>query len=221
MELGPRELTDFLSDASSFGVSGNSYQSGGSLADPTSVAQAYSNDPEVAGLTGGFGAVGGSGSGSGDAERANAWESRFGWRVDLMAAAAYLGGPVTGELWAWIALPLIGADNPQHSYCWSSKLRTTTSGFTVRPAFWNTGPGLIRTAYQSALLTTPLLTLFLFFNLVIALPAFLRLLLLLGSLGVTGYTAFRAWRDASQGGLSRFYLPYIGEIAERWVGEEW
>ena len=35
-------------------------------------------------------------SGSGDAERANAWESRFGWRVDFMAAAAYLGGPVTG-----------------------------------------------------------------------------------------------------------------------------
>lgn len=36
--------------------------------------------------------------GSGDSERANAWESRFGWRVDLMAAVAYLGGPVTGEL---------------------------------------------------------------------------------------------------------------------------
>lgn len=77
-----------------------------------------------------------------------------------------------------------------------------------------------RAAYQSALLTTPLLTILLLFNLVIPFPSFLRLLLLLGSIGAAGYTAFRAWSDASQGGLSRFYLPYIGEIAERWVGEE-
>lgn len=34
----------------------------------------------------------------GEESRANAWESRFGWRVDIMAAAAYLGGPLTGEL---------------------------------------------------------------------------------------------------------------------------
>lgn len=86
------------SDPSSYG---NTYQSGGSLSDPTSIAQAYSNDPEVAGLTGGTvsssGGSGGfgSGTGTGDAERANAWESRFGWRVDMMAALAYLGGPVT------------------------------------------------------------------------------------------------------------------------------
>ena len=51
-------------------------------------------------MTGGFGSANGasgSGNGSGDAERANAWESRFGWRVDVMAAVAYLGGPITGE----------------------------------------------------------------------------------------------------------------------------
>jgi hypothetical protein len=34
-------------------------------------------------------------------DRANAWESRFGWRVDLMAAVAYLGGPVTGKWSNW------------------------------------------------------------------------------------------------------------------------
>ncbi|KAI9637515.1 uncharacterized protein MKK02DRAFT_43440 [Dioszegia hungarica] len=185
---GKQKRPWFNRDPSSFGA-GNTYQSGGSLSDPTSVAQAYSNDPEVAGLTGGFGAASGSGSGngSGDAERANAWETRFGWRVDFMAPLAYLGGPIT----ALILLIL----ETQNDY--------------VRFH-----------AYQSALLTTPILTILLLFNLVIPFPSFLRLLLLLGSIGAAGYTAFRAWSDASQGGLSRFYLPYIGEIAERWVGEE-
>lgn len=54
--------------------------------------QAYSNDPESAA----FGGPSTSTGGGGDAERANAWESRFGWRVDIMAAATYLGGPLTG-----------------------------------------------------------------------------------------------------------------------------
>ena len=30
----------------------------------------------------------------------------------------------------------------------------------------------------------------------------------------------RAYRDASQNGLFRYELPYIGEMADRWVGEE-
>ena len=63
------------------------------MSDPTSVPQAYSNDPESAAFGGPVGP-----SSNGDAERANAWESRFGWRVDFMAAAAYLGGPITGTL---------------------------------------------------------------------------------------------------------------------------
>ncbi|GAB1525901.1 hypothetical protein RhiTH_009067 [Rhizoctonia solani] len=29
---------------------------------------------------------------------ANEWETRFGWRVDVEAAVAYLGGPITGTL---------------------------------------------------------------------------------------------------------------------------
>ena len=75
------------------------------------------------------------------------------------------------------------------------------------------------TAYQSALLTTPLLTILLLFNLLIRLPSFFRVILIIASVGVTIYTAFRAWRDAQEG-LGRFWLPFIGEIAERWVGEE-
>jgi uncharacterized membrane protein len=74
-------------------------------------------------------------------------------------------------------------------------------------------------AYQSALLTTPLLGLLLFFNLLIRLPYFLRLILLLASVGITLYASFRAWKDAQEG-LGRYWLPYIGEIAERWVNEE-
>jgi uncharacterized membrane protein len=78
---------------------------------------------------------------------------------------------------------------------------------------------LISTAYQSALLTTPLLAFILLTNLLIPLPRFLRTLIILGSVGATLYTAFRAWKDAQQG-LSRYWLPFIGEIAERWVNEE-
>jgi hypothetical protein len=91
LPLGPREKL-MPSDQSSYGAS---YQSGGTISDPSSVPQAFSNDPESAAFaSSSTGPV--NGSGSGDAERANAWESRFGWRVDIMAAATYLGGPVTG-----------------------------------------------------------------------------------------------------------------------------
>lgn len=79
--------------------------------------------------------------------------------------------------------------------------------------------GAKKEAYQSALLTTPLLTLLLIINLLIPLPTFLKTLLILASVGVTIYTAFRAWKDAQEG-LGRYWLPYIGEIAEKWVSEE-
>ncbi|WVF72814.1 hypothetical protein IAT40_007632 [Kwoniella sp. CBS 6097] len=184
----------FNRDPSSYGA--NSYQSGGTLSDPTSVPQAYTNDPEsqafLSGGAGGssssasqgFGASGGMGGGDGD--RANAWESRFGWRVDVMAAVAYLGGPVTA-----LAFLILETQNDYVRFH----------------------------AYQSALLTTPLLTLILLFHLLIRLPLFLRILLIIASVGATLYTSFRAWKDAQEG-LSRFWLPYIGEIAERWVSEE-
>ncbi|ORY35553.1 hypothetical protein BCR39DRAFT_19764 [Naematelia encephala] len=174
----------FTRDQSSYGAS---YQAGGSLSDPTSVPQSYTNDPEMASGSGYIGnGSGGVSIGLGEAERANAWESRFGWRVDVMAAASYLGGPVTALFFLILEI--------QNDY--------------VRFH-----------AYQSALLTTPLLGILLLFNLLIPLPKFLRIILILGSIGVTLYTSFRAWKDA-QDGLGRFWLPFIGEVAERWVSEE-
>jgi len=78
------------------------------VADNTAAAAAFGNDPEEAlyGYGGDAGpSSGGGGGGYGypsapaiaNEERVNAWESRFGWRIDVMAAAVYLGGPVTGE----------------------------------------------------------------------------------------------------------------------------
>ncbi|WVQ89632.1 hypothetical protein IAS59_003394 [Cryptococcus gattii] len=169
----------FTRDPSSYNAS--SYQSGGTVSDPTAVPQAYTNDPESAAFLGSA-----AGGGALENDRANAWESRFGWRVDVMAAAAYLGGPVTALLF----------------------LILETRNDYVRFH-----------AYQSALLTTPLLVVLLLFNLLIPLPAFLRTLFIVVSVGGTLYAAFRAWKDAQEG-LERFWLPYIGPVAERWVGEE-
>lgn len=56
-------------------------------------------------------------------------------------------------------------------------------------------------------------------------------LFLFSSFLVVLYTSFRAFRDPtnaaqpagmgmSTGYLPRFYLPFIGDLAERWVGEE-
>lgn len=59
----------------------------------------------------------------------------------------------------------------------------------------------------------------LFFHLILVLPSFLQIVLLLAGASITLYAAFRAWQDA-QHGLGRYYLPYIGQVAERWVGEE-
>lgn len=54
-------------------------------------SQALSNDPEAD--------IYGYGNSEIAEGRVNAWESRFGWRIDLMAAAAYIGGPITGKPW--------------------------------------------------------------------------------------------------------------------------
>ncbi|OXC63856.1 hypothetical protein AYX13_06539 [Cryptococcus neoformans] len=161
----------FTRDPSSYNA--NSYQSGGSIADPSALPHAYPHaytDPDA----------------HPENDRANAWESRFGWRVDAMAAATYLGGPLTALFF----------------------LILETRNDYVRFH-----------AYQSALLTTPLLVLLLLFNLLIPLPAFLRALLVIAAVGGTLYAAFRAWKDAQEG-LERYWLPYIGPIAERWVSEE-
>ncbi|CAG7847105.1 SubName: Full=Uncharacterized protein {ECO:0000313/EMBL:CCA69110.1} [Serendipita indica DSM 11827] len=74
-------------------------------------------------------------------------------------------------------------------------------------------------AYQSALLTTPLLLIRLL-ALLIGFWSFLQTLLTLALVGCSVGMAFQAYRDANSGGLARFRLPYIGELADRWVGDE-
>lgn len=81
------------------------------------------------------------------------------------------------------------------------------------------GPRLTCVAYQSALLTTPILTFILITNLLLPFPAFLKTIIILAGIGATLYAAYRAYKDAQEG-LSRYWLPYIGEYAERWVNEE-
>jgi uncharacterized membrane protein len=101
----------------------------------------------------------------------------------------------------------------------AERLRPIPRSVTPFPFSHHTCNFLTLAAYQSALLTTPLLAFLLLTNLLIPLPSFLRTFLILASVGATLYTAFRAWKDAQEG-LGRFWLPYIGEIAERWVNEE-
>jgi hypothetical protein len=56
-------------------------------------------------------------------------------------------------------------------------------------------------------------------NLLLPFPAFLKTIIVLGGVGVTLYAAYRAYKDAQEG-LGRYWLPYIGEVAERWVNDE-
>jgi uncharacterized membrane protein len=95
------------------------------------------------------------------------------------------------------------------------------------------------TAYQSALLTTPLVILRLFA--LVGFWPFLQTILTLVLVAacicmayvpsslvhhmlilplLPLYSRFQAYRDANSGGLARFRLPYIGELADRYVGEE-
>jgi len=138
------------------------------------------------------------GGGGGEDERLlesaaapNEWETRFGWRVDFEAALAYLLGPISALL----------------------VLILETKNDYIRFH-----------AYQSAIFSTSLLVLkflsqFIFpakwFSIVFTITIILSALALAG----------RAFRDANsesigQGGLPRYHLPYIGELADRWVGEE-
>ncbi|KAG8933062.1 hypothetical protein FRC03_001168 [Tulasnella sp. 419] len=116
----------------------------------------------------------------------NEWETRFGWRVDVVAAASYLLGPITAL--AFLILETHSDYIRFHSY-------------------------------QSALLTTPLILLRLLLSLLHFPQFFLSLLTFTIVLSVL-FMAFRAYRDANSGGLSRYRLPWIGDLAERWVGEE-
>jgi len=159
---------------------------------PNAVSGANPYSYQAGGLpTFGNGSAGitGFGGGAGAREEAggtNMWETRFGWRVDVLAAVAYLGGPVSALL-----LLILETQNDYIRFH----------------------------AYQSALLITPLLLLRLFAALV-GFWGFLQTLLTLLLVGSECGMAFIAYRDANSGGLVRYHLPYIGEYADLWVGDE-
>ncbi|KAJ7169886.1 hypothetical protein C8R46DRAFT_1090416 [Mycena filopes] len=116
----------------------------------------------------------------------NQWETRHGLRVDMLAALAYLLGPISA-----LALLIIETQNDYVRFH----------------------------AYQSALFTTPLVVIRILASL-LQLPGWMRTIFTLLLLGSEVYMAVRAYLDASQNGLARFQLPYVGPIAERWLEEE-
>ncbi|KAL6304282.1 hypothetical protein BKA93DRAFT_749957 [Sparassis latifolia] len=118
------------------------------------------------------------------------WETRYGLRVDMLAAFAYLLGPISGE----------------HS-ARSADVQETHNDYVRYHA------------YQSALLATPLVLLRIFASL-LQFPSFLRTLLTLLIVLPLLYMTWRAYIDAARNGLTRFQVPGIGSLADRWVSEE-
>ncbi|KAH8102657.1 hypothetical protein BXZ70DRAFT_797468 [Cristinia sonorae] len=74
-------------------------------------------------------------------------------------------------------------------------------------------------AYQSALLSTPLLLLRIWVS-YWGFPSWLHTMFTLLLVIPLLFMAWRAYVDAARHGLSRFYLPGIGPLADRWVSEE-
>jgi len=74
-------------------------------------------------------------------------------------------------------------------------------------------------AYQSALLTIPLLVLRIFVSLVQA-PSWIRTFCTLMLISPPAYMAVRAYVDVTRVGLVHYHLPVIGPIAESWLAEE-
>ncbi|TFL06583.1 hypothetical protein BDV98DRAFT_522070 [Pterulicium gracile] len=119
-------------------------------------------------------------------ETENRWATSSHLRVDMLAAFAYILGPISALL-----LLIFETENDYVRFH----------------------------AYQSALLTTPLLAIRILVSLMrfyAVLRYLFTLLLVIPSL----YMAFRAYTDASRNGLSYFQLPYIGPIAEQWLHDE-
>jgi len=73
--------------------------------------------------------------------------------------------------------------------------------------------------YQSALAISPLYLIHLILGLSRA-PLALRWIWFIGEYMFISYMAWRAYRDANEGGLARFRLPIIGQLADDWVGDE-
>ncbi|KAJ7254098.1 hypothetical protein B0H12DRAFT_1115969 [Mycena haematopus] len=133
----------------------------------------------------------------------NQWETRHGLRVDMLAAAAYLLGPISA-----LALLIIETHNDYVRFHGAPILFICVQPKLTPPS-----------AYQSALFTTPLVVIRIFASL-LQFWGWLRTVITLVLIGSQLYMAVRAYLDASQNGLARYQLPYIGPIAERWLEEE-
>jgi uncharacterized membrane protein len=124
-------------------------------------------------------------------------------------------------------------------FSYSSRRPTTTSSDSMVRQFIYDYIARLRlqySAYQSALLTTPLLLLRILASVLRLSPVLRTLLtvLLVISIGFMAYvlprilfnfalimrTRFQAHTGASRNGLSRFHVPFIGPLAERWLDEE-
>ncbi|KAF8078608.1 hypothetical protein FPV67DRAFT_1689067 [Lyophyllum atratum] len=134
----------------------------------------------------GTSAAGGGGLAEASEVPVNQWETRYGLRVDISAAVAYLLGPLTA-----LCLLILETQNDFVRFH----------------------------AYQSALLTTPLLFIRIFLSLIQApswIQTFGTLLLILPP----AYMAIRVYMDTTRAGLVHYHLPMIGAIAEAWLAEE-
>ncbi|KDR85003.1 hypothetical protein GALMADRAFT_233553 [Galerina marginata CBS 339.88] len=116
----------------------------------------------------------------------NKWETRCGWRVDILAAGAYILGPVSA-----LALLILETQNDYVRFH----------------------------AYQSALLTTPLV----FFRIILSIaqfPSWIRTFCTLVTIMIQLCTSFYAYYGASQNHLVHQRAPFIGQIADKWLVEE-
>ncbi|KAI0094903.1 hypothetical protein BDY19DRAFT_915197 [Irpex rosettiformis] len=120
------------------------------------------------------------------AEGVAAWETRYGFRVDLLGAFAYILGPVSA-----LAILILETHNDYVRFH----------------------------GYQSALLSTPLLGLYIIISF-ITISVFFQTVFLLLLVGPLIYMAWQGYAGAARYGLTRFYVPWIGPIADRWVSEE-
>ncbi|KIP11961.1 hypothetical protein PHLGIDRAFT_98665 [Phlebiopsis gigantea 11061_1 CR5-6] len=130
--------------------------------------------------------------GAGAAEEAeaesgvSAWETRFGMRVDMLAAVAYILGPLSA-----LSLLVLETHNDYVRFH----------------------------AYQSALLSSPLLLIRILVSL-LQFPQFLRTTCTVLVIIPCLYMIYQAYMGAARYGLSRFQLPVIGPLADRWVTDE-
>ncbi|KAF4572902.1 hypothetical protein EYR36_007412 [Pleurotus pulmonarius] len=74
-------------------------------------------------------------------------------------------------------------------------------------------------AYQSALVSTPLVIIWVAASL-LSFPSWLHTLLTISLVATTLYMAFRAYRDVTHSNLTRFHIPSLGLLAEQWLSEE-